>query len=299
VPAERISQLVLFLVDKLRQFTSGRVDALRFTVKKFFLMQDDGAKGGLTYAEFGHFLTSLGMELPQVEKRGLFEHLAHLGAQATGEWVMYDELCRVCDELNAGTSETRYVSGEPPQSLVDKIRTHLLAKHPRGLQSLPLAFRHIDRENTRWVVHNDFNSGLRQCGLRLTKEDVTRLLAFYDPSSTDKVHYDRFIAHIRGAIGDERLGYIERGWAKVCAADGGGTEQVAATTLQRVFEPSMHPKVANNHQTPQAKIADLLDFAQEGDVVTRAQFLEYFLDDSSSISEDCYFERYMVTAFAL
>ena len=34
-------------------------------------------------------------------------------------------------------------AGVPPTSLVDKIRSHLLKHHPKGLQSLYLSFRHV------------------------------------------------------------------------------------------------------------------------------------------------------------
>jgi len=294
VAPERLQQLVLFLVDKIRQYTPGRADGLRATVKKLFQMQDEGDKGGLTYVEFGMFLTSIGMELPDVEKQGLFKHIAGLG-HSHGNWAMFDELARLVDELNAGTVNTVYVSGEPPASLVDKIRTHVLAKHPCGLQSLTLAFRHVDKERKQWVIHADFHAALRQCSLRLTPEDMTRLIAFFDPASLDKIEYGRFIAAIRGPISEHRLGYIQRAWDKVA----GGAGEVPANALSSVYEPSMHPKVANNHQTPEAKVAEIILVAAETGVVTQHSFLEYFLDESSSIQQDCYFERYMDTAFGL
>jgi len=74
------------------------------------------------------------------------------------------------------------------------------------------------------------------------------------------------------------------------------------SVLNSKYDPFFHPKVSNNHQTKEEKVLDMLEFMGEeyqlGEV-TKASFLEYFLDESASIDQDAYFNRYIKHAFQL
>jgi Ca2+-binding EF-hand superfamily protein len=296
VPPERIEQLEIYLTDKIRQYSPLGKDGLRATLRKFFHHQDAAGNGGLNLTEFGEFLITIGMVLPDFEKEAFF---AHLAAPCGGDRLGFDFLALRVETLNAGPMENKsYTAGVPPKSLVDKIRTHLLAHHPKGLQSLFLAFRHVDREQRSWLTHADFYSALRICGLRLGSQEVERLLNFFDTSRSGKVTYAPFLHAIRGEQSPERLALLDAAWSAVST---NGTT-VPVSVLNSKYDPFFHPKVSNNHQTKEEKVLDMLEFMGEeyqlGEV-TKASFLEYFLDESSSIPEDAYFNRYIKHAFQL
>jgi Ca2+-binding EF-hand superfamily protein len=299
VPPERIEQLEIYLTDKIRQYAPLGKDGLRATLRKFFHHQDAEGNGGLNPTEFSEFLITIGMVLPDVEQAAFFKHLA---APCGGDRLGFDFLALRVETLNAGPMEETmgpsYTAGVPPKSLVDKIRTHLLAHHPKGLQSLFLAFRHVDREQRSWLTHADFYSALRICGLRLGSQEVDRLLNFFDASRSGKVTYAPFLQAIRGEQSPERLALLAAAWGAV--STNGAT--VPVSVLNSKYDPFFHPKVSNNHQTKEEKVLDMLEFMGEeyqlGEV-TKASFLEYFLDESASIQEDAYFNRYIKHAFQL
>jgi hypothetical protein len=298
VPPERIEQLEIYLTDKIRQYSPLGKDGLRATLRKFFHHQDAEGNGGLNPTEFAEFLITIGMVLPDFERDAFF---AHLAAPCGGDRLGFDFLALRVETLNAGPMENggpSYTAGVPPKSLVDKIRTHLLAHHPKGLQSLFLAFRHVDREQRSWLTHADFYSALRICGLRLGSQEVDRLLNFFDASRSGKVTYAPFLQAIRGKQSEERLALLDAAWSAVSA--NGATSPVSV--LNSKYDPFFHPKVSNNHQTKEEKVLDMLEFMGEeyqlGEV-TKASFLEYFLDESASIEEDAYFNRYIKHAFQL
>jgi len=297
VPPERIEQLEIYLTDKIRQYSPFGKDGLRATLRKFFHHQDAEGNGGLNQKEFGEFLITIGMVLADFEREAFFKHLAE---PCGGDRLGFDFLALRVETLNAGPMEmgVSYTAGVPPKSLVDKIRTHLLAHHPKGLQSLFLAFRHVDREQRSWLTHADFYSALRICGLRLGSQEVDRLLNFFDASRSGKVTYAPFLQAIRGKQSEERLALLDAAWSAVSA--NGATSPVSV--LNSKYDPFFHPKVSNNHQTKEEKVLDMLEFMGEeyqlGEV-TKASFLEYFLDESASIEEDAYFNRYIKHAFQL
>jgi hypothetical protein len=296
VPPERLEQLEIYLTDKIRQYSPLGKDGLRATLRKFFHHQDAEGNGGLNPAEFGEFLITIGMVLPDFEREAFF---AHLAAPCGGDRLGFDFLALRVETLNAGPMENKsYTAGVPPKSLVDKIRTHLLAHHPKGLQSLFLAFRHVDREQRSWLTHADFYSALRICGLRLGSQEVDRLLNFFDASRSGKVTYGPFLQAIRGDQSADRLALLDAAWSAVST----NGETVPVSVLNSKYDPFFHPKVSNNHQTKEEKVLDMLEFMGEeyqlGEI-TKHSFLEYFLDESASISEDAYFNRYIKHAFQL
>jgi len=232
-----------------------------------------------------------------VEREAFF---AHLASACGGQRLGFDFLALRVETLNAGPVDNPcYQAGVPPTSLVDKIRSHLLKHHPKGLQSLYLSFRHVDKERRKWVTHPDFFSALRICGLRLSSQEVDRLLNFFDAARTGKVPYSPFLLAIRKPVPETRVALLERAWAAVA---GEGASTVGVDALRDGFEPSFHPKVSNNHQTKESKVTDMLDFMGEEKLlgtISRETFMEYFLDESASIAEDPYFERYINFAFGL
>lgn len=295
VDAARIEQFEIYLTDKIRQYSPFGSDGLRATLRKFFHQQDSQGNGGLSYDEFGEFLITIGMVLPDIEREALF---AHLAAPCGGKRLGFDFLALRVETLNAGPGPTCYQAGVPPTSLVDKIRSHLLKHHPKGLQSLFLAFRHVDKEQRKWVTHPDFYSAMRICGLRLGSQEVDRLLNFFDASRTGKIPYTPFLLAIRGDVPEKRTKLLEAAWKSVAGAN----DSVDVDTLRAGYEPTFHPKVNNNHQTQEGKVEDMLEFMGEERLlgkVSRASFLEYFLDESASIPQDPYFERYINHAFRL
>jgi Ca2+-binding EF-hand superfamily protein len=294
VTPERIEALEIFLTDKIRQFSPLGTDGIRATLRKYFHHQDREGNGGLNFEEFSEFLITVGMVLSDIERKAFYSHLA---APSGGERLGFDFLALRLETLNAGPGPKSYTAGVPPKSLVDKIRTHLLAHHPKGLQSLFLAFRHVDKEQRHWLTHADFYSALRICGLRLGSQEVDRLLNFFDASHTGKVTYAPFLAAIRGDMSPNRAALLDAAWNAVS----GGSDKVSVAQLS-TYDPFFHPKVSNNHQTKEEKVQDMLDFMGEeyklGEI-SRASFLEYFLDESASIGEDAYFDRYIKHAFGL
>merc|ERR1719420_611570 len=251
VSPERIEALEIFLTDKIRQFSPLGTDGIRATLRKYFHHQDREGNGGLNFDEFSEFLITIGMVLSDIERKALYSHLA---APSGGERLGFDFLALRLETLNAGPGPKSYTAGVPPKSLVDKIRTHLLAHHPKGLQSLFLAFRHVDKEQRHWLTHADFYSALRICGLRLGSQEVDRLLNFFDTSRSGKVTYAPFLKAIRGPVPENRTALLERAWASVAGA---GASTVSVDALRDGFEPSFHPKVSNNHQTKESKVTDM------------------------------------------
>lgn len=109
--------------------------------------------------------------------------------------------------------------------------------------------------------------------------------------------YAPFLAAIRGDMSPDRAALLDAAWNAVS----GGSDKVSVAQLS-TYDPFYHPKVSNNHQTREEKVQDMLDFMGEeyklGEI-SRASFLEYFLDESASIGEDAYFDRYIKHAFGL
>lgn len=284
VSLERLAQLTIFLVDKVRQFTRFEVDGMRKTLRQYFHLHDKNNSGGMDETSFGGFLKDIGMILSDFERKALFAHLAEA---CGGGRLAFDHLALTVNTVNSGLmpQETAYLAGVAPTQLVQKIKAHLQQHHPKKLRAAGGAFRTLDPQFRGYVSHADFFAALRLCGLRLGSQEVDRLLNFYDANKDGKVPYPQFLSDLRD--GDTAAGKLGEVFAAVTG------------DVVREYDPRFHPEVERGHTTWEKKVEELAEFLGEEyqlGPVSKASFVEYFLGEAAGMDAR-QFERFLNEAF--
>mmetsp|Transcript_23540 Transcript_23540/g.58155 ORF Transcript_23540/g.58155 Transcript_23540/m.58155 type:complete len:203 (+) Transcript_23540:228-836(+) len=197
-----------------------------------------------------------------------------------------------------------------PVNAIEKIRSHLHLKAKDGMSELSKAVRAADKEKNGYLSPDEFKWVLREVGVEMGGEDLLRLMRTFDTNRDGKVSTAEFLIAVKNDVPPRRFQLIQDAWNKLVTLSlGRPLEEGEATPtyvpvelLVGVYDPAAHPKVLKATWTKDAAIDNFVDFLGEEAALGRVQeeaFIEYLVDQSTGMSMEAYFARYMKVAFGM
>mmetsp|Transcript_10864 Transcript_10864/g.22298 ORF Transcript_10864/g.22298 Transcript_10864/m.22298 type:complete len:890 (+) Transcript_10864:3-2672(+) len=190
-----------------------------------------------------------------------------------------------------GSSLAVLANKKKVDGILKKLREELKSRGARGITGLARKFRIMDDDDSKSLDVKEFAKAMRECNLRLGKEDLGMLFAFFDADGGGTITYDEFLEGVRGDINDRRKELIMLAF-NVIDKDGNGVlepEDVVDT-----YDASKHPDVLTGRKTRDEVLAEFLDTFDVGGekdgMVTKDEFINYYKNISASIDSDEYFE---------
>ncbi len=290
VSSDRITQLENIIFEKIRQRTHGAEDEGR-TIKKIFKHFDLDGFGTIELGEFKKALETLGCVFKSAELDALFNKF---DSNANGK-VDYEEFAKVIAKMGSGNNPNVNpvfgVTREPPNQVLDKIKSTLTAKGVHGIRSLGVVFRRMDHSKDHKLDRQEFMWGLRENGHVLTPSEFERIFKFFDKNNDGKISYDEFISGLRGeTLNQRRRALVQLAFKKL---DKTGDGVATVEDLKVNYDVSFHPKFKNGQMSKEAILSEFLsqwDTLKKDGVVQYDEFEDYYKDVSASIDDDDYFE---------
>jgi Ca2+-binding EF-hand superfamily protein len=275
--------------EKSRQRTHGADDEGK-TVKKIFRHFDFDGFGTIEFTEFKKALETLGCVFTDVELKALFNRY---DANANGK-LDYEEFAQVIARMGSGNNPNVNpvfgIEREPPNQVIDKIKTKLKSRGTHGIRALGQVFRRMDNSKDRKLDRSEFMWGLRENGHVLSPSEFERIFKYFDRNNDGKLDYDEFMRGLRGDLNARRRGLIGLAYKKL---DLTGDGKVTVDDLKVNYDVSFHPDFKSGLMSKEQILKEFLqqwDTINKDGTVTIEEFEEYYKDVSASIDDDDYFE---------
>lgn len=214
VSDQRINDLEEIVFEKVRQRTHGADDEGK-TVKKIFKHFDLDGFGTIEMSEFTKSLETLGCVFKPFEIEALFNKY---DANANGK-LDYEEFAAFFAKKGSGNNPNVNpvfgIGREPPNQVLDKVKSTLKARGANGIRGLAIVFRRIDNSRDRKLDRSEFMWGLKENGHDLSPSEFERIFKFFDKNNDGKIDYDEFLRGLRGELSDRRKALILLAFRKV------------------------------------------------------------------------------------
>lgn len=296
VSAGRLADIEDCIFEKIRQRTHGADDEGK-TMRKVFKHFDLDGFGTLCFSEFKQALNTIGCLYKEHEMRAVFEKFDKDG---NGK-LDYEEFSNLFAIRGSGNNPNVNpvfgVKREPPNQVLTKILATLKARGAHGIRGLGLVFRRMDNNGDRKMDRSEFMWGLRENGHTLSPSEFERIFKYFDKNNDGKISFDEFLRGVRGEMNDFRKGFVMMAFAKL---DKTGDGVVALDDLANTYDVSFHPKFKTGEMSKNDVLGEFMaqwDTNVKDGKVTKAEFIDYYTDVSSSIDEDDYFELMMRNAW--
>eukprot|EP00667_Euglena_gracilis_P003022 EG_transcript_3031 len=171
---------------------------------------------------------------------------------------------------------------------IDRIRQFLWHNWGLGgMRTLTMLLRRAARGDTGFGMEKLFDV-LENLGLSLSAEESEELVRSFDRSRSGMLSVEIVIAGIRGRWSQYRMKLVEQAWRQLNPTD----QQLLMSTMVHFFDPVHHPEVDAGLATPQEIVEAFISHwdKEPTDVVTFAEFEDYYRDIGSLIDNDDYFE---------
>jgi Ca2+-binding EF-hand superfamily protein len=177
------------------------------------------------------------------------------------------------------------------QQLLDRVKA-AVQKHFGfgGTAALGSMLGSMDKSGDGLLSHRELGEGLRRIGVKLSARDLTTLFAFFDANGDGFVSLAELSKGLRGSLSGRRLAIVEEAF-KVLDKTGDGV--VSVHDLVDTYDTSMHPEVKAGRMSHEDVIKQMLrlwDRDVPDGVVTKEEFVAYYVELSATIDHDDYFE---------
>lgn len=153
-------------------------------------------------------------------------------------------------------------------------------------------FRLYDDNGDHKVCREEFEEGLKDYGLDLSKDEVDSLMATFDRDGCGTIDFDELLSAVRPPMSKARVKLIEMAFQKM---DKTGDGFITPDELKGLYNARHHPKYKNGEWTEQQVFTEFLNqFESDNDgKVTLEEFTDYYRGVSVSIDKDVYFDLMM------
>lgn len=182
------------------------------------------------------------------------------------------------------------VTREPPNQVLDKVKSVLKARGANGIRGLGIVFRRIDNSRDRKLDRQEFMWGLRENGHDLAPSEFERIFKYFDKNNDGKIDYDEFLRGLRGEMNQRRKDLCMLAFNKL---DRTGDGRITVDDLKDAYDVSFHPEFKQGKKSKQAILEEFMaqwDTVKKDGTVTPEEWLDYYADVSASVDDDDYFE---------
>jgi len=200
---------------------------------------------------------------------------------------------------NPNVNPTFGIEREPPLQVLSKIRDTLKARGAHGIRGLGHVFKRMDNNGDKKFDRNEFMWGLRENGHKLSPSEFERIFKFFDKNNDGCISFDEFLRGVRGEMTARRVGLVKLAFAKL---DKSGNGTVGLEDLAGTYDVTFHPKFKSGEMSKNEILTEFMsqwDTQKQDNIVTLAEFCDYYTDVSASIDEDDYFELMIRNAWHL
>lgn len=176
------------------------------------------------------------------------------------------------------------------ESIKERILELCRTRSGNGLRGLKIMFRAIDRDRNNSIDPTEFKYAMRDYGLKITDDEVSAIVKYFDTNKDGKISFDEFIRAIRGDLNQRRLDMVQMAYNVL---DKTGDGQVTIEDIMIAYDPTFHPDFASGRKTKEEVLREFMsvwETHRKDGIVTHEEFIDYYKDISASIDSDDYFE---------
>jgi len=181
---------------------------------------------------------------------------------------------------------------------IEKLRLMCLQRGASGILGFGKTFRRMDNNHSGDLTLAEFENGLADTGMNLSKDDIEILFNTFDRDGSGTIHYDEFLRSIRPPLNNNRLNVIDKAFAKL---DKTGDGKVAMEDLKMAYNVQAHPEYQNGQKTQNELLQSFLAKFEAGGsidgILTKEEFTDYYAGISASVDDDMYFDLMMRQAW--
>lgn len=173
--------------------------------------------------------------------------------------------------------------------LLFKIKKLCIDKGIYGLRGLSKIFKMLDKANSKLLSLEDFKEGLLNHGIQISSDEISALLVAIDKEKKNMFPYEVFIYILRGEPNPKRIQLITEIYENIVKPRNG---KITLDEIAKMFNPEKHPDVLKKQKTPEEVYNTFMykwDTQNPEALISKEEFIEYFLDLSACIESDEYF----------
>ena len=144
---------------------------------------------------------------------------------------------------------------EPPNQVLEKIKTTLKNRGAHGIRGLGIVFRRMDNSRDKKLDRYEFMWGLKENGHDLSPSEFERIFKYFDRNNDGKIDYDEFLRGLRGELSDRRKSLIQLAFKKL---DRTGDGFVTTEDLEKNYNVDWHPKFKSGEMSKKDILADFM-----------------------------------------
>eukprot|EP00030_Apusomonadida_sp_AF-17_P004265 a508851_1298.p1 GENE.a508851_1298~~a508851_1298.p1 ORF type:complete len:367 (+),score=160.21 a508851_1298:26-1102(+) len=277
-----IEMLEQALRDRLNTITGfGTPEVQARKLEQFFAKVDTNGSGALDREEFAKAMA--GLNFVDVDVSPLFEKYD----TDRHDSIEYSEFCSAFCGLTVHPADMDPAA----RSVLAQLRAACARRGGlNGIRSIGRLFRIIDNSGEGFLTPDELKFGFIDFGVDMNSDKLDMAVREFDRSGDGKISYDEFLRGLRGPMSKRRRDLVLMAY-DVLDKDGSG--QVTIEDIASAYDTSKHPEVIAGRMTRDQVLREFLgqwDTLKRDGIVTRDEFLEYYLDVSASIDTDDYFE---------
>ena len=186
--------------------------------------------------------------------------------------------------MNPSFAATR----EPPNQILNEIRTVICARGIYGIRDFVRLFRSVtkngrlSRHETQWA--------LRKNGQHLSEQEFERIFKYFDKNCQGHIGVEDLINGVRGGLNEYRKSVVDAVWSGL-HQDG----QVSVGELAGYFNLNSVAAYKNGQRTSKDILDELIEQIDgDGDgVITTQEWCEFYTNVSVSFENDLVFEKFV------
>lgn len=192
------------------------------------------------------------------------------------------------------------MSAQKPTTTIEKLRHQCLQRGAHGIKGFGRTFRIMDDNADRKLNKEEFEKGMSDYGVTLSRAEVDGLFKELDTDGSGSIDFNEFLKALRPPMSSSRISLINQAFKRL---DKTGDGVVTIQDLRGVYNARHHPKYLNGEYTEDQVFKDFLknfDAPNNPDgQVTEEEFLNYYSGVSASIDTDAYFDLMMRNAWKI
>jgi len=198
----------------------------------------------------------------------------------------------IVQEFCAGVFGLKVVPQSNPvcRDMLQAVKDRILARGGKnGVRSLARILRLMDDSGNRKLDKVELDEGLRHYGIELSAAEMANIFKYFDRDGSGNVSVTEFLVGMRGKMSAPRVAIVKQAFVRL---DKNDDRQVTFDELKTVYKTDGHPDVLDGTKTTEDVLSDFISgWDKSGDnIITEAEFLDYYKDISAGIDDDQYFE---------